>query len=563
MSAPAQEVAASYQPITIGPSWKRGDDGKFSLPELTLGWHVLGWTAEWLQSPEGGPWQYTPEQARLTLWWYAIDADGRFRWRDGVIQRLKGWGKDPLAATWAAVEFVGPCRFGGWRDNGEPKVIQHPSPWVQIAAVSREQTRNTMTLFPQLFTRKALDRYSISLGKEIIYGLQGRARIEAVTSSPRSLEGGRPTFQVLGETHHWLANNEGHAMSAVISRNAAKSRDGSSRTIAITNAYEPSEDSVAQRTREAWEEASANGWNTGLFYDSLEAPPEASLNPEDAPSVVNAVRGDAEWLDVDRIVASILDRRNSPSQSRRFWYNQITAAEEAWVDPADWNLCRADDTVPPLAPGDEITLFLDCAKSDDATALMAARVRDGLVVTLGMWQRPPGKRGDGWLAPRGAVDLAVEDAFSQHTVAAFYVDPSHAKDDETNERYWDGLCDDWHRRYQQRLKVWASPGKHAGHAVIFDMSSHQRHGQFVTAAERVAQEIEEHQLIHDGDGRLRNHVRNARRFPTKWGVSLMKDHRESARKIDLAVAMVGALMARRSYLNNPDRARARTGRVWV
>jgi hypothetical protein len=69
-------------------------------------------------------------------------------------------------------------------------------------------------------------------------------------------------------------------------------------------------------------------------------------------------------------------------------------------------------------------------------------------------------------------------------------------------------------------------------------------------------------LVHDGDARLRTHVRNARRYPTKWGVSLWKGHRESKRKVDLAVCMVGARMLRRLVLNNPSGRRRRTGNVW-
>src|SRR5690606_843725 len=144
---------------------------------------------------------------RLTLWWYAMDpVSRRFLWRDGVIQRLKGWGKDPLIATWAAFEFVGPCRFGGIADEGnewgvparQALGVQHPAAWVTIAAVSQDQTQNTMTLFPSILARRGIDEYRIDLGKEINYAGRGRARIEAVTSSPRALEGGRPTFVSMG-----------------------------------------------------------------------------------------------------------------------------------------------------------------------------------------------------------------------------------------------------------------------------------------------------------------------------------------------------------------------------
>ncbi|WP_220506959.1 hypothetical protein [Amycolatopsis dendrobii] len=465
-------------------------------------------------------------------------------------------------ATWSAVEFVGPCRFSHFDEDGDPVAKQHPEAWVQIAAVSKDQTRNTMTLFPQIFTKRALQRYRIDLGKEIIYADHGRARIEAVTSSPRALEGGRPTSVVKNETHHWLLSNEGHEMDSVIDRNATKSNDGSTRPIAITNAYEPSEDSVAQRAREAYEEAQVLGIPHGIMYDSLEAPPEAPLSIEAAPAVIEAVRGDSHWLSTDRIVAAIADRRNPPSRSRRFWYNQIVAAEDAWIDLKDFDLCQAGDEVLPLAPGDEVVLFADMSKSDDATGIVACRLSDGLVGVVGMWQRPPGSRGDGWLAPRESVDQAVAAAFETYRIVAFFGDPSHTLDDETQERYWDAMFDEWHRRYGAQLELWAEGGQRQGHAVMWDMTSPQRTAQFTAAAERCALEIGEHTLLHEGDGRLRAHARNAKRYPNRYGVSLWKGHRESKKKIDLAVCMVGARMVRRLVLNNPSRRRKRSGRVW-
>jgi hypothetical protein len=83
-------------PISIGPTWQRRTKTKFALPKLTLGWQVLGWTADYLRQPDGPdagqPWHYTDEQARFVLWWYAIDAHGRFAYRYGMLRRVKGWG---------------------------------------------------------------------------------------------------------------------------------------------------------------------------------------------------------------------------------------------------------------------------------------------------------------------------------------------------------------------------------------------------------------------------------------------------------------------------------------
>ncbi|UQA94920.1 hypothetical protein [Streptomyces halobius] len=171
-------------------------------PTRTLGWDVLSWTSRWLLQPDGPdagtPWRFTDEQVRIVLRWFEIDDAGNFTRRQGTIRRLKGWGKDPFLAALCAVEFVGPCRFGGWREDGTPIAVPHPAPWVQVCAVSKDQTRNTMRLFPGMFSPKLIAEYGIDLGKEIIYS-SGGGVIEAVTSSPRALEGGRLPLHLRGD----------------------------------------------------------------------------------------------------------------------------------------------------------------------------------------------------------------------------------------------------------------------------------------------------------------------------------------------------------------------------
>lgn len=572
-----EQVPEVVAPVAIGPTWQRSADGRFVLPEYTLGWHVLAWTATYLQHHAGAPWRYTPEQARLTLWWYALDPQsGRFLWRDGVIQRLKGWGKDPVVGTWGAVEFVGPCRpsgvvaeeGNGWGvPAGQPLGEQHPAAWVQIAAVSQDQTRNTMTLFPSLFTPRAIDEYRIDLGKEIIYADRGRARIEAVTSSPRALEGGRPTATYLNETHHWVEANQGHEMAAVIERNATKSADGQSRTLAITNAYEPGEDSVAERTREAFEAADAGrAADVGLFYDSLEAPAEAKLTPQWIRPTLRAVRGDSTWLDIDRITASILDVRNPPSRSRRFWFNQIVAVEDALLARYEWDQC--EDQERRLNEGDELALFFDGSKSDDATGLMGCRMSDGHLVTLGVWQRPA-QWDDSvpWRVPREEVDAVVEQTFALYRPLAFFGDPGAGHDDEDGERYWDGYLDAWAQRYDRRLIVKAVASGASRHAVMWDMRDRRRQQTFTEAVDRFYRDVLERAVTHDGHKVLRQHVLNSRRRTNPWGYTIGKEHRESKRKIDLAVCAIGSRMLRRMVLNSPTwskRGRARgQGRVVV
>ena len=556
-------VELQWEPVKIGPTWQW--DNGWVLPEHTLGWEFLAWCGQWLQGKKG-PWQYTAEQTRFILWFFALDETAQFKFHSAVLQRLKGWGKDPILATLAVGHMFGPTLFSHW-DGDQPVGRENENAWIQIVAVSQVQTQNTFKLFPSLISPEARRRYGVQVGKLNVWGMGDTRQTEAVTASVMAIEGGRPTLIGRNETQNWNSSNGGHDMAGAIEGNAAKSEVGSpARMLDICNAYRPGEDSVGQRAREAYETTllGADGSDStnvdfGVMYDSLEAPPEAPLTLEAAPSVVKSVRGDAVWLDAEgRIKKSIANPQNTPSESRRKWYNQITAAEDAWTEPAEWDPLA--DATQVVEPGEEVVMFLDCSKSDDATALVGCRMSDGHVFTVQMWQRPPGKRGDGWLAPREEVDAAVDGAFERYRVVGFYGDPSHTRDDETLDRYWDPLFNKWNLKYRQKLRVWAS-GRVGGNgsAVMFDMAARDNAKAFAEAVGYTLEEIKSAAFTHDADARLRRHVLNARRYPVQGHVSISKDGRDSKNKIDLAICMVGARMVRRAVLTN---GKKKGGRAW-
>lgn len=561
----------SYRPIKIGPTWQTDENGKWILPERSLGWHILGWTATWLQNHKTrGPWKYTAEQARFLLWWYAVDERGEFIYRNGVLQRLKGWGKDPFAATLALVEAVGPCRFDHWATEedsarlgvpvGQPVGKPHPAGWVQVAAVSQDQTKNTMRVFPSLYTDRFKKAYDIDPGQLVIHCNGATNHIESVTSSPVTLEGGRATFVIANETHHWKPGNTGLDMWDVLERNAAKADSdfGAARVLCITNAYMPGEESVAEGQRDAMEKVWAGEQRDfGLLYDSLEAPPEAPLSPEAAPLVIAGdgtrdnpgIRGDSTWLNVESIVASIVDPNNPPSRSRRFWYNQITSAEDKWVQKYEWE-ALARDKARPLVEGESIALFFDGSKSDDATGLLGCRIEDGAVFTLGVWQRPA-HAPKTWTVPRQDVDAIVNQTHSKYKVVGFFGDPGSGEDD-SGERYWDMLLDNWSLKYGDSYVVQATKTGHRRHAVMWDMRSPVNQKQFTESCERTRADIVYRQFQCDGNPVLGRHVINAVERPDDYGVSITKEHRESKKKIDLAVCMVGVRMVRRIVLGSAE-----------
>lgn len=510
-----------------------GPEG-FPPDDRTLVWQILEWQLEYLLQPDGpdagSQWRLTPEQLRFYAWWYAVDDTGKFVYRRGVLRRSKGWGKDPLAASLAATEFVGPCRFGGWDAKGMPVAAPVAASWIQCAAVSMDQTRNTMTLFAGHFGQNAIDEYSIDLGKTIIYSGAG-GRIESVTSSPRTLEGGRPTFVICNETQHWIAGNDGHAMSQAIARNLAKVRGGSARSLALTNAHDPGEDSVAGQDWEAFQAIEQGRSSaTGFLYDSLEPASDVDLsNRDELREALIVARGDSTWLDVERLIEEIHDPVNPASVSRRFYLNQLTAAEDSWIAPHEWAACAKPTEI--LADKDIVTLGFDGGVVEDSTALVAVRVHDGHIQLLGCWEKPemPGKFH--WEVDRRAVDAAVRTAMETYQVVGMFCDPA----------LWESYVDAWSADWGHRMKV---KGNHA-RPLEFRMN---RPTAVVTALERFYQAVMAKTLSHDGSTVLTRHILNSKRRLGKSGMTIAKEHPSSPRKIDAAYAAVLAFEARSGAL---------------
>lgn len=524
MSTVAPSEATNCEPVRSWPD-------EIPEPVRTLGWAVLEWTAKWLQQPDGPDagqsWRFTPEQTRIVLRWYAVDDHGRFLYRRGVLRRMKGWGKDPFLAALAAVELCGPCRFSGW--NFHPKyghllAVPHPAPWVQVAAVSKDQTRNTMTLFPGLISPACIDEYGIDPGKEIIHTRKG-GRIEAVTSSPRALEGGRPSLVIANETHHWLASNDGLDMSEAIKRNLGKSRDGAARAVEITNAHLPGEGSAAEQTYEAWVQSGGN--MPGVYYDSTEAPPIADLSDTDAVrSGLLAARGDSVWLDVDRVLEEIMDPVTPESVSRRFYLNQVfEVAAEDWLPAGSWAARARSGPVP---DGSTVMLGVDGSYNDDSTGILVASVGfEPHLDVVGCWENPDARSGE-WQVPILEVEDAIRAACKRWRVREVLFDPY---------------------RWARSMQVLAGEG-------IPVVEYPQSPERMIPASQRFFEAVVNGTLTHSGDPRLARHIGNATVKEDSRGRRIKKETKWSPRKIDLAVC---AVMAH-------DRAASRRpsgGRDWL
>ena len=170
-----------------------------------------------------------------------------------------------------------------------------------------------------------------------------------------------------------------------------------------------------------------------------------------------------------------------------------------------------------------MTLGFDGARTGDATALVACRMRDPLVVPLAVFEPD----GPDWEVPAGRVDAAVADAMERFRVVRAYMDPP----------LWQSEIEQWEREY----------------GVVHGWPTN-RPAPMSAAVERFRTDLVDGKLHHVGDKVLTRHVMNTRTRQTRSGYWLTKDRH--THKIDAAVAAVLAYEARCDALDAaPERPR--------
>lgn len=460
---------------------------------------------------------------RFILWLYAIDGAGRWLYDTACLRRSKGWGKTPVLAALSIIEFIGPCRFSHFDENGFPVGVPVGLPLIQIAATSIDQTANTRDMIRGMLANSpAEEEYLVEIGKERIQFKDGRpGRIEPVTSSSRGLEGARPTFVVADETHHWVASNGGVAVYEVLDRNVRKTAGSGSRFVESTNAFNPNEESVAQRTYEAYLKKP----DGRLLYDCVEADSdEIDLKDEEAvrEGLIQAY-GDSHWVDIDGLVAAIQDPRTTQHQAYRFYLNKIQESADNWISKPTWDGLRDDDD--PIRPGDQIAIGFDGSLYSDSTAIVGCRLRDGKLFLIHLDEDPhiPGRD---WQVDTLKVDRVMRAARETYKVEWVYCDPS----------YWQNTVANWALDFKELDRD--------GRDIVFEFSP-QRAKQMAEAIERFHTAVSLGEgICHDGNPDLTRHITAAVTYEVPQGILIRKESKKSKKKIDAAIAAVLAYEAR-------------------
>ena len=311
------------------------------------------------------------------------------------------------------------------------------------------------------------------------------------------------------EVQGWDQQNKGWKLADTQYRSLAGM---GGRFLQICNAWDPAEESVAQRT---WEKG------TNVFKMKTESGPGSIRSKRDRKRMLRRVYVGSGHVDLERIEDEIVDylKRGEIATAERYFLNRIVPEEDQAFDVVRWHELVRPDYQP--ANGSKITIGVDGARFRDDLAIVAAEIETGFVWPLHVFTRPKNAPED-YEHDFEEADGVVRDAFEQYNVRRVYVDPGSQYANITP------LMERWQGRWgKKRVYEWLMARPTPTCYMIRNFASAIQTGD----------------LSHDGNDVLTRAVANSRRRESnvldddkRKMHTIQKEHPRSEKKIDAAAA---------------------------
>lgn len=487
----------------------------------TLGPWVCRWIERCLVHSEG---DYLGQPFKLREWqrafiWraYELLEDGSRRYDRAVLGLPKGNGKTELAAAIACAELAGPVVFTGWLDDGTPGTpVERTAPDIPIAAASFDQADTLFRSAKAMIKHGPLDSF-FDCFDTTIQPKVGSGSLYRVAAVAGTNDGRRPSFYVADELHEWEGRKE--RVHMVLSNGRAKRADGWELAIS-TAGWDPS--SLLGRLYDLGQ----RGEDDRFLFVWHEAPDDwDGSTPEGLEAAVRAANPAAgDFLPLDNIVRRYAElgplKRH---EFERYYLNRWADAPEKWIPTEMWDDCGAPGRGVP-GEGARVVLGFDGSYARDSTGIVGCTIEEKPhLFVVGAWEKPERATED-WRVPIPDVERTIKDACGRWQVEAVACDPF---------------------RWQRSIEVLAEQG-----LPMVEWPSHTA-SRMAPACAKFEDAVQGNGLSHDGDDRLRSHVDHCIIKIDSRGKRITKEHKDSARKIDLAVCAVIAYDMAMRNLNAP------------
>jgi phage terminase large subunit-like protein len=400
--------------------------------------------------------------------------------RQALVSVPAGNGKSTLAAA------IG--LYGLLADRVEGAQVICVASDERQARIILNTARRMVELEPALYDR-------VQIFKDHLLEPHTDSTFFALPADPGALQGWDPSLCIVDELH--VVTDE--VFEAMAARAGKRDR---SLLLAISTPPKVGDDGVMRRLVDH----GRGSKDPSFYFREFAAPAGCALDDEQAWATANPALDDFLHRDALRATLPPKMRENA---FRRYRLGQWVSLDGAWLPDGAWERCEAPGQQ--LPPNAEVVLGFDGSFSGDCTALVATTVADRPHVHLvAIWEAPEGTRD--WRVPVVEVEDAIRAACRRWRVLEVAADPY---------------------RWARSLELLDAEGIPVGEYP-------QSPARMGPATARFYSAVVDRLLSHDGSSALARHVGNAILKEDSRGARLSKEHKDSKRRIDAAVAAVMA-----------------------
>ena len=444
--------------------------------------------------------------------------------RAGEALRLRDWQKELLKSLYARDENGGllaqTALIGMPRKNGKSalssaaiglySLIAEGVNGGEVIAVAaeKEQARIVFGEAKRMVEQSEL-KDMVQVYKDSIFVPETNSVFRVVSAEAYSKEGLNPSRVIMDELHA----HKNRELFDVFSL-AMGNRGKIGQLVAITTAGVKSDmtgqDSVAYSLYQYGKRvATGEVVDPNFFMAWWEAPAEADHRLPESWEVANPGFDDI----VSRADFESAVKRTPEAEFRTKRLNQWVSSQLSWLPSGTWEALAEPQ---PLDPDDEYILGFDGSFSGDTTAIIGCTIptedKPAHVFMVKAWEKPVGAD-DSW---------RVEIQEAEHEILAFC----------GRFKVREVVCDPF--RWQRSMEVLQDQGVPI---VEYPTTSARR---MVTACAKFYDAVTEKRLTNDGDAMVARHFTNAVTKADNLGVRIVKENRNSNRRIDCAVAAIAA-----------------------